>query len=148
MRASHRRHHRPLVFDDRFAAQLLSAELRESVDDGRLQAQCDSPEMACIQGQVLGRARYVEDQLAAARHEVEQYVIVGAGLDSFVLRRPEQLEQLRVFEVDHPATQRTKRARLAAAGFEPSALLLSVRIPTYRSSGSQPLLAISDLPGR
>jgi methyltransferase (TIGR00027 family) len=62
---------------------------------------------------VLVRQRYAEDELATAvERGVEQYVILGAGLDSFAYRRPDLATILRVFEVDHPATQQWKRARL------------------------------------
>ena len=58
---------------------------------------------------VAARSRYVEDVLAAGAFA--QYVILGAGLDSFGWRRPDALRTLRVFEVDHPATQAWKRDR-------------------------------------
>jgi O-methyltransferase involved in polyketide biosynthesis len=45
-------------------------------------------------------------------------VILGAGLDSFAYRRRDLLDRLRVFEVDHPATQSWKRRRLAAIGVD------------------------------
>jgi len=68
---------------------------------------------------VLLRARYTEDRLVERMAQgVRQYVILGAGWDSFVLRRPDLVTQLDVFEVDHPATQRSKRARLAELGFQ------------------------------
>lgn len=60
------------------------------------------------------RARYAEDELAdAVARGMSQYVILGAGLDSFAYRRPDVAALLRIFEVDHPATQQQKRARLA-----------------------------------
>jgi methyltransferase (TIGR00027 family) len=63
------------------------------------------------------RARYAEDLVATAyRAGVRQAVVLGAGLDTFGLRRPASLSELRVIEVDHPATQRWKRERLAAIG--------------------------------
>src|SRR5262249_14065929 len=66
---------------------------------------------------VVLRSRYAEDELErAVRHGVEQYVSVGAGFDSFSLRRPPYAADLHVFEVDHPATQETKRRQLAARG--------------------------------
>ncbi len=61
------------------------------------------------------RGRVGEDLVAEVhRHGVRQLVILGAGLDSFALRRPASLSGLCVYEVDHPATQRWKRQRLAA----------------------------------
>lgn len=65
------------------------------------------------------RARWVEDELALAyARGVRRYVILGAGLDSFAFRRPESLRDLEVIELDHPATQRFKRARLDDLGWE------------------------------
>jgi len=61
------------------------------------------------------RSRYVEDRLATAVAQgVRQYVVLGAGLDTFVYRNP--FPELRVFEVDFPATQEWKREMLARAG--------------------------------
>jgi methyltransferase (TIGR00027 family) len=63
---------------------------------------------------MAARSRYVEDQLAeAAAQDVAQYVILGAGLDTFAYRNP--FPQVRVFEVDFPATQAWKRQLLAEA---------------------------------
>ncbi len=70
-------------------------------------------------GLAVWRSRYVEDALEQAlRRGLTQYVILGAGLDSFAYRRPEGAEGLRVFEVDHPATQHWKRTRLHAVGID------------------------------
>jgi methyltransferase (TIGR00027 family) len=66
---------------------------------------------------VVVRVRYTEEHLAAAiERGVRQYVLVGAGLDTFVLRRPDLASRLEVFELDHAATQDTKRVRMARAG--------------------------------
>ena len=63
------------------------------------------------------RARFVEDAVARAVHTgVVQYVILGAGLDTFAYRRSDLIPPLRVFEVDRPAAQSWKRARLAELG--------------------------------
>jgi methyltransferase (TIGR00027 family) len=63
------------------------------------------------------RARYAEDVIATAyRGGVRQVVLLGAGLDTFGLRRPAGLPELHVIEVDHPDTQRWKRQRLAESG--------------------------------
>ncbi len=66
---------------------------------------------------VILRSRYTEDalKLAVARG-IAQYVIIGAGFDSFICRRPAWAEGVTVIEVDHSATQRLKLARLEACG--------------------------------
>ena len=64
---------------------------------------------------MAARSRYAEDQLAkAVAQGVKQFVVLGAGLDTFAYRNP--YSDLRVFEVDHPATQAWKRGRLQDAG--------------------------------
>lgn len=66
---------------------------------------------------ILARARFVEDLVAdAIARGVDQYVILGAGLDTFAQRRPELVARARVFEIDQAGPQAWKRARLAALG--------------------------------
>ncbi|MFF0491710.1 class I SAM-dependent methyltransferase [Nocardia sp. NPDC004068] len=68
-----------------------------------------------MRGFIVLRARFAEDALAdAVANGTDQAVVLGAGLDTFAYRNP--YSNLRVFEVDHPATQEWKRERLAAAG--------------------------------
>ena len=63
------------------------------------------------------RARYAEQAVEAALREgIRQYVIVGAGLDSFALRRTDLVPPLRVFEIDRPTMQEVKRERIRNAG--------------------------------
>lgn len=64
----------------------------------------------------LARAAYCEERLKGSG--AEQYVILGAGLDSFALREKDFLKSCSVFELDHPATQADKRARIRRAGLE------------------------------
>jgi methyltransferase (TIGR00027 family) len=67
----------------------------------------------CARAGIVVRQRYAEDALdEAVARGVRQYVILGAGLDSFAYRRRDLAALVRVFEVDHPATQQWKRARL------------------------------------
>lgn len=67
---------------------------------------------------IVARARFIEDLVVGqAARGVSQYVILGAGLDSFVQRRPEMASRLTVFEVDPPAPQAWKRRRLTELGF-------------------------------
>ena len=105
--------HEPLIFADTQALALLGDRAGELVSYHELHAA--HPVLAGARTQVTCRARYTEDSLArAARRGVTQYVILGAGLDSFAYRTP-HAGGLRVFEVDHPATQDWKRRALAAA---------------------------------
>ena len=63
---------------------------------------------------VVLRARYTEDALhSAIRRGVNQYVILGAGFDSYALRVPSEYQDLQVFEIDHPATQALKQQSIA-----------------------------------
>ena len=67
---------------------------------------------------IVARARFIEDLVAGAgrRRASAQYVMLGAGLDTFAQRRPEFAARLRVFEVDQPAPQAWKRQRLIELG--------------------------------
>ena len=81
------------------------------------------------------RNRYVEDELdLALERGVTQYVILGAGLDSFAYRRADLANTLRVFEVDHPATQAWKRIRLTESGVPTPSNLVFVPLDFERQS--------------
>jgi methyltransferase (TIGR00027 family) len=98
----------PWVFDDPFALSIVGPEWPELLKMVEL-----LPERVArgATGNLLARARYTEDRLTAG--EFDQYVILGAGLDTFAWRRPDVLRRTRVFEVDHPNSQAWKRARAA-----------------------------------
>ena len=67
---------------------------------------------------VVARSRFIEDLVAEqAGRGASQYVLLGAGLDTFAQRRPDVAARLRVFEVDQPAPQAWKRRRLTEAGY-------------------------------
>ncbi|WP_280271187.1 class I SAM-dependent methyltransferase [Nocardia wallacei] len=118
-RAYHQVADRGRIFTDPLAAPLLgvtSAELSESETLAKNHpgaVAVDRPRRLFF----ATRARFAEDRVAAAvAAGVRQVVILGAGLDTFAYRNPHP--DLRVFEVDHPATQEWKRARLAASGID------------------------------
>ena len=135
IRAFHSANENPKVFDDWMAARLLTTEeyafFEEMYYRRALKGTTGAPASparrrsvvaaamrAGAAGGILTRARFAEDSLEKAIAEgVQQYVLLGAGLDTFALRRPDLLGKLRVIEVDHPATQAVKRQRLAAMGF-------------------------------
>ena len=90
----------------------------------------------------LCRAAYTEQALkTAALTGTEQYVILGAGLDTFAFREPEFLSKHRVFEVDHPLTQADKRERIARAGWTVPGNLAFVPVDFTRDSLTDRLTA-------
>lgn len=100
----------PWVFDDPYALTLVGAEWPDVL--GRLRGMFREPVMRAAMAGILARARYTDDQ--AASGAFEQYVLLGAGLDSFAWRRPDLLRALRLFEVDHPSSHAFKRERIDA----------------------------------
>ncbi len=106
----------PYIFSDPVAEALLGERAAELLSYHRGQA--THPILSAARAEVTCRSRFAEDRLAeAVARGVRQYVLLGAGLDSFGYRSA-LAGQLRVFEVDHPGTQEWKLAALAAAGIE------------------------------
>jgi methyltransferase (TIGR00027 family) len=121
--AAHRAAHQVIeqgrVFSDPLALAVLGASPEAVFGD-----EIDRPATRGMRLLIAARSRFAEESLAAAvARGVRQYVLLGAGLDTFAHRNPFAAAGLRVFEVDHPATQGWKRERLAAAGLEPPASL-------------------------
>jgi methyltransferase (TIGR00027 family) len=107
----------PTIFADPLAAALLGDRAEELIAYHRLHG--THPVLSGARVQVTCRSRYAQDALArAVGAGVTQYVILGAGLDSFAYRGGPLAGRVRVFEVDHPASQRVKQVALAAAGIE------------------------------
>lgn len=135
-RVYHSQHAADKIFDDWLAAKMFSEEalgfFEKSVADTlkffdpELAAACTTQAEALetvmrIQNApvTLSRSRYAEECLDGAVTEgVKQYVILGAGMDTFAFRRPEMLESLEVFEVDHPSTQAVKLQRIGELGWK------------------------------
>jgi methyltransferase (TIGR00027 family) len=116
-RAVHQLRDSPVVFRDPLAAAILgetyAERLRAAVEAANDAA--DEPFSVAFRAFLVARSRYAEDNLAQAVNAgVSQYVLLGAGLDTFAYRNPHP--QLRVFEVDQPATQRWKCELLARSG--------------------------------
>ena len=107
----------PPAFDDDWALKLLRAEDREQLrrPESRVEFMA-SPISFTMTGVGVGSLLYAEATvLDAVSAGVDQYVILGAGFDTFAMRHAELLGVLRIFEVDHPAVQALKRERLADA---------------------------------
>jgi methyltransferase (TIGR00027 family) len=110
-RAAHQLFDDPKVLDDPIALPIISPE---SAEDLRSNPQKQQERLTrAFRAFMAARSRYAEDQLhRAVAQGVRQYVVLGAGLDTFAYRNPHA--ELHVFEVDHPATQSWKRQRLDA----------------------------------
>ena len=108
----------PVIFADTLAGPLLGDRAAELISYHHLHG--SHLVLVSARGQATYRSRYVEEALAAATERgITQYVVLGAGLDSFAYRSPfAAAGKIATFEVDHPATQAWKRAQLAAAGIE------------------------------
>lgn len=103
----------PHVFEDEIG-------LRLAAPDGGWRRRPDMAVEATSRARasIVARARFIEDLVVEeTSHGVGQYVILGAGLDTFAQRRPEIASGLRVFEIDPPGPQAWKRRRLIELGF-------------------------------
>ena len=103
----------PHVLEDVIGLKLVAPDYpwRERPD-------MDPQRIKLFRASIVARARFIEDLVAEqVGHGVGQYVILGAGLDTFAQRWPEIAAKLTVFEVDQPSTQAWKRQRLIALGF-------------------------------
>ncbi|MEU3496091.1 class I SAM-dependent methyltransferase [Kitasatospora cineracea] len=102
----------PHVFEDR-----IGLRLADPGEQWRQRPDMDPRATAGFRASVVARARWIEELVdERAAQGVDQYVLLGAGLDSFAQRRPQPPGGLRVFEVDQPGPQQWKRHRLAALG--------------------------------
>ncbi|HVD60777.1 MAG TPA: class I SAM-dependent methyltransferase, partial [Gemmatimonadaceae bacterium] len=115
-RAQHQMLDRPLVFVDPLAKAVLSKEAQSILESDPARG-AHGILASRLRAFLVVRSRIAEDCLASAvAAGVRQYLIFGAGLDTFACRNP--FSELRVFEVDHPRTQEWKRGRLKAAGLD------------------------------
>jgi methyltransferase (TIGR00027 family) len=96
----------------------ISLQLADPHNGWRGRPDMDPGGTSGFRAAIVARARFIEDLVAEqAGHGVAQYVILGAGLDTFAQRRPEAAAGLRVFEVDQPGPQAWKRQRLIELGY-------------------------------
>jgi methyltransferase (TIGR00027 family) len=103
----------PHVLEDEVGLQLAAPD-----ENWRSRGDMDPVGTSPFRASIVARARFIEDLVVEqAGHGVPQYVILGAGLDTFAQRRPEIASGLRVFEVDRPGPQAWKQERLVELGF-------------------------------
>jgi methyltransferase (TIGR00027 family) len=114
-RAAHQILDTPLIFQDQVAVGLVPAASEESIRADV--AEHSSPIQTLIRSLFAVRSRFSEDRLAqAASRGVRQYVIVGAGLDTFPWRQPAFANTIEIFYADHPASLAWTRARFRDRG--------------------------------
>ena len=112
-RAAHQLYDAPLVFKDPLAVSILGDKYADELR--RIPMQPERGFAVGLRSFLVARSRYAEENLARAVDAgMRQYVLLGAGLDTFGCRNP--YDGLRVFEVDHPATQAWKRELLGRSG--------------------------------
>jgi methyltransferase (TIGR00027 family) len=135
----------PHVLEDEIGLQLAAP------DDGwRARPDMDPAGTSGFRAAIVARARFIEGLVAEqAAHGVAQYVLLGAGLDTFAQRRPQVASRLRVFEIDQPGHQAWKRQRLIELGFGVPDWLRLVPVD-FEASGSwwQQLAAAGFDPGQ
>ena len=139
--AAHRAAHQVLeqgrIFADPLALRILGPDA-----DAMVAQMASQPERRGMRLFIAARTRFAEDALAVAvARGVRQLVVLGAGLDTFAYRNPHEAVGLRVFEVDHPATQGWKQGRLAEAGLTPPASLTYTPVDFERSTLGEGLAA-------
>ncbi len=127
----------PHVLDDQVGLQLVAP------DDGwRSRPDMDPVFTSGFRAAIVARARFIEDLVAdQADRGVGQYVLLGAGLDTFAQRRPEIASRLRIFEVDRPGPQAWKRRRLIELGLDVPEWLRLVPVDFEADSWSDGLAA-------
>ena len=137
----------PRVLEDPIAVPIIGPEAARRITDSPSKQQRSVARSA--RAFMAVRSRFAEDALArAVARGTGQYVILGAGLDTFAYRNPHPGGTLRVFEVDHPATQAWKRRKLAAASIAAPSSLTYVPVDFERESLADRLAAAGFDPAR
>jgi len=130
LRAAHQLLDTPLVFKDAFALRILGAAEEESLRGDALRY--NTPRLKGLRASLVVRSRLAEEEWARSKQRgVRQCVILGAGLDTFAYRNPDQ-DGSRIFEVDLPATQQWKQDCLRVAGIKEPAWLTFVPVDFER----------------
>ena len=145
-RAAHQLLDAPIVFEDPLALPILGPEQESALraDPHQFERSKLAPYLRAL---LAVRSRVAEETLAQCMAAgVRQYVILGAGLDTFAYRNSYPLSALRVFEVDHPATQAWKREQLEQAGIPLPGNLTFVPVDFEQQDLSQELLRAGLVP--
>jgi methyltransferase (TIGR00027 family) len=129
----------PKLLDDPVAVTLLGPDA-----SSRIQANAEAyrkPIAEALRAHVVLRSRFTEDRLAdAVSRGITQYILLGAGLDTFGFRQPHWAQSLRILEVDHVQTQLLKHQLMDAADLPPPANVSYVSVDFERESLQEGLL--------
>ena len=151
-RASHSRHDPKPLIDDTWGDRLVPDSIRDFVFESALSAMDEAGRRDALTSReavlikrlkasaafcnAVLRCRYTEDTLKASTlNGIDQYVVVGAGFDTFALRRPRFAQNMQVIEVDHAATQEFKLKRLSDLG-------VKIPVPTHFTAAD---LSVEDI---
>ncbi len=134
----------PYIIEDELALKLLAP------DEGWQQRPDMHPQFTKrLRASILARGRFIEDLvIEESKKGITQYVILGAGLDTFAQRRPDISSKLQLFEIDQPDTQIWKQRRLIALGFSIPQELHFVSVNFEASSWWEQLLDAGFDPGK
>lgn len=121
LRANHYLHHHQPILADQYALAMTTPTWRRLLQFQPavklLNSRVLQSSLGLLEAQVILRSHYAEEHLLhAIAKGIQQYVIVGAGLDTSAIRIAQQFPHLKIFEVDHPDTQATKRQKLTKLG--------------------------------
>lgn len=140
-RAAHQFFDTPKIFDDPLALRIVGAYRQGRTPESFFHDRYKPTRRSTfVRALLVVRSRVAEEELAAAvARGVRQYVLLGAGLDTFAYRNPHQ--GVRVFEVDHPATQAWKRNILRRAAIPEPGSLTFVPVHFERQTAMDALVA-------
>src|SRR3569833_3388258 len=129
------------IFADPFAVRIIGGNVDAMADEALIYETDASPGSRMLRFFIVSRSAFAEAKLAEAveQREISQLVVLGAGFDTFAYRNPFG-ERLRVFEVDHPATQAWKRERLVAMDIAQPDWLTFVGVDFERESFAERLV--------
>ena len=139
-RAAHQIFDLPRVFEDPAALTILGPKITGGIRAA--ERRFNSRYARYLRAFLVARSRLAEEALTeAVARGVRQYVLLGAGLDTFAYRNPHAAGGLRVFEVDHPATQEWKRQMVSHAHLKSQGSLVYVPVNFEREQLAERLLA-------